>query len=268
MRALPTWGGQGQGVGPLHGRLAAGLRDRRRQLHHVLGVRPAPDGTHDLLAPVVARLIAGIIPPNPVVVGAPGSLPLVVRRPGAHHPSGGATPPCRTDHPRRRRRAIGGPGDDRSRPLRRRPRGRRGTRVDGELWDLDRVLPDGAVVEPVRIDRPDGLMVLRHSTAHVLAQAVQQVNPDAKLGIGPPIRDGFYYDFDVEAIHPEDPEETLDKVMQKIINEGQTGHRREVSDGEALRGWPVSPTGARTRRAEVQRRDAGEGVAAEVGEVA
>ena len=108
-------------------------------------------------------------------------------------------------------------------------------RVDGELWDLDRVLPDGAVVEPVRIDEPDGLMVLRHSTAHVLAQAVQQVNPDAKLGIGPPIRDGFYYDFDVEKPFTPEDLKNLDKVMQKIINEGQTFHRREVSDGKALR---------------------------------
>ena len=70
-------------------------------------------------------------------------------------------------------------------------------RVNGDLRDLAHELADGDAVEPVRIDEPDGLQVLRHSCAHVLAQAVQQVNPDAKLGIGPPIRDGFYYDFDV-----------------------------------------------------------------------
>ena len=106
-------------------------------------------------------------------------------------------------------------------------------RVDGELRDLDRALPDGAVVEPVTIDSPDGLAVLRHSAAHVLAQAVQQVNPDAKLGIGPPITDGFYYDFDVtEPFTPEDLK-TLDKVMNKIVKEGQTFRRREVTDAEA-----------------------------------
>lgn len=107
-------------------------------------------------------------------------------------------------------------------------------RVNGELRDLAHVLADGDAVEPVRIDDPDGLQVLRHSCAHVLAQAVQQVNPDAKLGIGPPIRDGFYYDFDVTTpFTPEDLKE-LEKVMQRIINEGQSFVRREVSDEEAL----------------------------------
>ena len=78
-------------------------------------------------------------------------------------------------------------------------------RVNGELWDLDREIPEGYQVEPVTIDSEDGLNVLRHSAAHVLAQAVQQVNPDAKLGIGPPITDGYYYDFDVATpFTPED----------------------------------------------------------------
>ena len=108
-------------------------------------------------------------------------------------------------------------------------------RVNGELRDLFHVLADGDVVEPVTIDSEDGLAVLRHSTAHVLAQAVQSINPDAKLGIGPPIRDGFYYDFDVETpFHPDDLK-ALEKAMQKIINEGQTFDRRVVSDEEALR---------------------------------
>ena len=83
-------------------------------------------------------------------------------------------------------------------------------RVNGQLRDLFHVLADGDVVEPVTIDSEDGLAVLRHSTAHVLAQAVQQANPDAKLGIGPPIRDGFYYDFDVETpFHPDDLKEAV-----------------------------------------------------------
>ncbi len=106
-------------------------------------------------------------------------------------------------------------------------------RVGGELRDLTHVLADGDVVEPVTIDSPDGLAVLRHSTAHVLAQAVQQINPKARLGIGPPIRDGFYYDFDVETPFTPDDVKALEKAMQKIVNEGQSFARRVVSDDEA-----------------------------------
>jgi len=139
-------------------------------------------------------------------------------------------------------------------------------RVNGELRDLAHVLADGDAVEPVRIDDPDGLQVLRHSCAHVLAQAVQQVNPDAKLGIGPPIRDGFYYDFDVATpFTPEDLKE-LEKVMQRIINEGQTFVRREVSDDEALVELAAEPfkcelIGLKGGSAE----DAAEGAGVEVG---
>jgi len=106
-------------------------------------------------------------------------------------------------------------------------------RVNGELRDLAHVLAHGDVVEPVGLDCDEGLAVLRHSAAHVLAQAVQQINPKAKLGIGPPIRDGFYYDFDVE--NPFTPEDlkALEKAMQKIINEGQTFQRRVVTDEAA-----------------------------------
>jgi len=106
-------------------------------------------------------------------------------------------------------------------------------RVDGELWDLDREVPDGAVVEPVSIDSPDGLNVLRHSAAHVLAQAVQQINPEAKLGIGPPIHDGFYYDFDVDVPFTPADLKALDQAMARIIKEGQTFRRRVVSEEEA-----------------------------------
>ncbi len=107
-------------------------------------------------------------------------------------------------------------------------------RVNGDLVDLAHELAGGDIVEPVSVESEDGLNVLRHSCAHVLAQAVQQVNPAAKLGIGPPIRDGFYYDFDVaEPFNPEDLK-ALEKVMQRIINEGQTFVRREVSDDDAL----------------------------------
>ncbi len=106
-------------------------------------------------------------------------------------------------------------------------------RVNGELRDLDATLRDGDRVEAVTIDEPEGLAVLRHSCAHVLAQAVQSVDPDAKLGIGPPIADGFYYDFGVE--RPFTPEDlaALEKRMQAIIKSGQRFVRRPVTDDEA-----------------------------------
>ncbi|MEV5071605.1 threonine--tRNA ligase [Microbacterium sp. LMI12-1-1.1] len=106
-------------------------------------------------------------------------------------------------------------------------------RVNGELKDLATVVSDTDAVEPVTIDNPDGLAILRHSTAHVLAQAVQRINPQANLGIGPPITDGFYYDFGVE--HPFTPEDlkAIDKEMQRIVREGQRFVRRVVSDDEA-----------------------------------
>ena len=106
-------------------------------------------------------------------------------------------------------------------------------RVNGEMRDLAHVLADGDVVEPVGLDSDEGLAVLRHSAAHVLAQAVQQLNPQARLGIGPPIRDGFYYDFDVETPFTPDDLKALEKAMQKIINEGQTFQRRVVTDEAA-----------------------------------
>jgi threonyl-tRNA synthetase len=106
-------------------------------------------------------------------------------------------------------------------------------RVNGELRDLAHVLADGDAVEPVGLDSDEGLAVLRHSAAHVLAQAVQQINPKARLGIGPPIRDGFYYDFDVETPFTPEDLKALEKAMQKIINEGQTFQRRVVTDKAA-----------------------------------
>ncbi|MGM0385142.1 MAG: threonine--tRNA ligase [Actinomycetota bacterium] len=106
-------------------------------------------------------------------------------------------------------------------------------RVAGELKDLFVEVGPGDVVEPVAMDSADGLAIVRHSAAHVLAQAVQQVNPDAKLGIGPPIADGFYYDFDVaEPFTPEDLR-ALEKAMARIVKEGQTFRRRVVTDEEA-----------------------------------
>jgi threonyl-tRNA synthetase len=102
-----------------------------------------------------------------------------------------------------------------------------------ELRDLAWVPEDGDVLESVPIDSPEGLAVLRHSSAHVLAQAVQEQFPAARLGIGPPITNGFYYDFDVDTpFNPEDLER-LDERMHAIVAEGQTFVRRVVTDDEA-----------------------------------
>ena len=107
------------------------------------------------------------------------------------------------------------------------------SRVNGELKDLAHAFADGDVIEGVEISSQDGLNILRHSTAHVLAQAVQSINPEAKLGIGPPVTDGFYYDFDVsEPFTPEDLR-ALEKAMDRIIRGGQRFVRRVTNDTDA-----------------------------------
>ncbi len=139
-------------------------------------------------------------------------------------------------------------------------------RINGELKDLSYELADGDTVEPIVIDSPDGLDILRHSTAHVMAQAVQDLYPDAKLGIGPPIRDGFYYDFDVaEPFTPED----LDKIetrMRKIIKDGQKFDRREVLDDEARAELADEPYKLELIGLKSNAGDAAEGASVEVGE--
>ena len=136
-------------------------------------------------------------------------------------------------------------------------------RVGGELRDLAYVVRDGDVVEPVRIDSEDGRAVLRHSTAHVMAQAVQELFPEAKLGIGPPIENGFYYDFDVETpVHPGRPQGASRSRCSEIVKPGQRFSRRVVTDERGPRGarrravqaradrpqGPARPTTARTSR--------------------
>ena len=106
-------------------------------------------------------------------------------------------------------------------------------RVNGDLKDLAYELGDGDQVEGVAIDSEDGRAILRHSTAHVMAQAVQELFPKAKLGIGPPIENGFYYDFDVpEPFVPEDLEK-IETRMRKIVKENQRFSRRPVPDDDA-----------------------------------
>ena len=107
-------------------------------------------------------------------------------------------------------------------------------RINGELQDLWSDLKDGDVVESVSITSEDGLNVLRHSTAHVLAQAVQEVFPETKLGIGPPIRDGFYYDFDPKNPFTPADLEKLESAMRKIIKAGQRFRRRVTNEKDAL----------------------------------
>ena len=108
-------------------------------------------------------------------------------------------------------------------------------KVNGVLKDLWTELSDGDVVEGISISSPEGLSVLRHSTAHVMAQAVQQVFAQTRLGIGPPITDGFYYDFDPERpFNPEDLEK-IESAMRKIVKDGQRFRRRVTTEADALK---------------------------------
>ena len=106
-------------------------------------------------------------------------------------------------------------------------------KINGELKDLWTELKDGDSVEGVSIESPEGLSVLRHSTAHVMAQAVQEIFTDTKLGIGPPITDGFYYDFEPQKPFNPDDLEKLESAMRKIIKAGQRFRRRVVTEEEA-----------------------------------
>ena len=107
-------------------------------------------------------------------------------------------------------------------------------KINGELKDLWSDLSEGDQVLGIAIWSPEGLAVLRHSTAHVLAQAVQEVFADTKLGIGPPITDGFYYDFDPEKPFTPDDLVKLESAMRKIVKAGQRFRRRVVTESQAL----------------------------------
>jgi len=107
-------------------------------------------------------------------------------------------------------------------------------RINGELRDLATEVGADDLVEPVTVDSDEGLAILRHSSAHVAAQAVQKLFPEAKLGIGPPIKDGFYYEFDVpEPFTPEDLK-AIEKEMVSILKSGQQFQRRVVGESEAV----------------------------------
>ena len=113
--------------------------------------------------------------------------------------------------------------------------------VNGQLRDLAYKIQDGDVIDSVSITSAEGLSILRHSAAHVLAQAVQTINPKAKLGIGPPVTDGFYYDFDVETPFTPEDLRALEKQMQKIIQSGQRFTRRVTDDTSARKELASEP---------------------------
>ncbi len=106
-------------------------------------------------------------------------------------------------------------------------------RVNGELRDLASPVADGDAVEPVTIASDDGRYILRHSAAHVMAQAVQDLFPQAKLGIGPPVENGFYYDFDVDKPFTPEDLKAIEARMRQIVKQGQRFSRRVVTDEQA-----------------------------------
>ncbi|MBQ1082479.1 threonine--tRNA ligase [Nocardiopsis sp. B62] len=137
--------------------------------------------------------------------------------------------------------------------------------VNGEPRDLAWELSDGDAVEPIAIDSEEGRAILRHSTAHVLAQAVQELFPEAKLGIGPPVDNGFYYDFDVaEPFTPADLK-GIEKKMQQIIKQGQRFDRRAVSDDDARAELATEPYKLELIGLKGGAAEAAEGASAEVG---
>jgi len=114
-------------------------------------------------------------------------------------------------------------------------------KINGVLRDLWTDLADGDFLEGISISSPDGLAVLRHSTAHVMAQAVQQVFSGTRLGIGPPITDGFYYDFDpANPFNPDDLEK-IESAMRKIVKDGQRFKRRVTNEADALKELASEP---------------------------
>ncbi|WP_405620071.1 threonine--tRNA ligase [Streptomyces sp. NBC_01511] len=138
-------------------------------------------------------------------------------------------------------------------------------RVGGELKDLSYEVADGESVEPVEMSSPDGLNILRHSTAHVMAQAVQELFPEAKLGIGPPIKDGFYYDFDVAEPFTPDDIKRVEKKMQEIQKRGQRFSRRVTTDEDARIELADEPYKIELIGLKGKAADAAEGASAEVG---
>jgi len=137
-------------------------------------------------------------------------------------------------------------------------------KINGELKDLWSDISQGDVIESISISTDEGLSVLRHSTAHVLAQAVQDVFPETKLGIGPPIKDGFYYDFDPKSPFTPDDLIKLESAMKKIVKDGQRFKRRVVTDSEALSELSSEPY--KCELIKLKSSDAADGAGVEVGQ--
>jgi threonyl-tRNA synthetase len=114
-------------------------------------------------------------------------------------------------------------------------------RVDGQARDLAYVLGEGDVAEPIEAGSDEGRSIVRHSAAHVMAQAVQELFPKARLGIGPPVDNGFYYDFDVEQPFQPDDLKRIEKRMREIVKQGQTFSRRVVTDTAAREELAAEP---------------------------
>src|SRR6478609_6676414 len=138
-------------------------------------------------------------------------------------------------------------------------------RVNGELRDLAHQVSDGDVVEPVDIASDDGRYILRHSAAHVMAQAVQELFPQAKLGIGPPVENGFYYDFDVDKPFTPDDLKAIEARMRQIVKQGQRFSRRVVTDEQARTELAAEPYKLELIGLKGGAADAAEGAAVEVG---
>ncbi|GAA2575559.1 threonine--tRNA ligase [Microbacterium binotii] len=138
-------------------------------------------------------------------------------------------------------------------------------RVNGELKDLATTVAETDVIEPVTISSEDGLAILRHSTAHVLAQAVQRIKPQTNLGIGPPVTDGFYYDFGTDTPFTPEDVKAIKKEMERIVRENQRFVRRVVTDDEARSELADEPFKLELIGLKGGKKEAAEGASVEVG---
>lgn len=114
-------------------------------------------------------------------------------------------------------------------------------KVDGELYDLRRPIGNDAEIELLQADSSEGIKVLRHTTAHVMAQAMQRLYGDVQLGIGPVIENGYYYDIDLEKSLSEEDLPKIEEEMNKIIQENIPVERKEVSREEAQSLFKADP---------------------------
>ena len=108
-------------------------------------------------------------------------------------------------------------------------------RINGHLVDLTKTLDEDVELEGIKSDSPMGIEILRHSSAHIMAQAVKELFPEARIAIGPAIENGFYYDFDVERPFIQEDLEKIEAKMREIVAQRLEFHRKEISRDEAIR---------------------------------